>query len=135
MKGTIGSITEKHWTNPQGKEVTFWEFQLEGGQITYSMWSPNFASYKVGQEVEFDLSADKRGDMTKAKLSSVGQFGGQFQQKLSGKGDNKSFSASYSKDITVACIEKGMITKGTEIDATLRHYNSLFLELMGGKDA
>jgi len=45
-------------------------------------------------------------------------------------GKNESFAASYAKDIAVACINQGIIKESKGIDATIRHYNSLFLELM-----
>lgn len=128
MKGKISNINPKSWTNPEGVAKSFWEFTIEGQDTTYSCWQPAFSSKKVGEELDFTVSADKKGNMTRASLSSVGGGqGGRFEPK-----NNKSFAASYAKDMTVAFIGKDIIKTSKDADATINHYYELFLKLMEG---
>jgi len=122
MKATISEIHPKTW-----KDKEFYEFTVEGQDVVYSCWQPAFKDKKVGEEIEFTVTADKRGQMTRATLATTTAYGGRPQQPKS----NKPFGAAYSKDITVEFIKNGQVKTTKEADALILHYYTLFMGLMG----
>lgn len=108
MKGTISNITPKTWTDKTGKVVEFWDFQLKDSQITYTCWQPQFKEKKVGDEIEFTLTADKQGNMTRANLTTVQKTGfqprGKSPEEL--KQSMKLMVLAYAKDTVVVAMQE-----------------------------
>ena len=70
-KGKIASITPDKWNDKD-----FWKFKIEGDNTLFSCFSPGMGSKKVGDEVDFTVKADNRGEMTRATLVGDQKGGG-----------------------------------------------------------
>ena len=125
MKGKIETITPKSWTNPEGQTKNFWEVTIEGVQKQYSCWDAMFAMYKIGDEIEY-IESEKNGRWL-LKMNKPSTGGGFKKDPVK----SESFAASYSKDIAVALIAAGVIKTSKEVDATIHHYFTLFMDKLG----
>ncbi len=128
MKGKIAAKAEKSWTNPEGAVKKFYEVEIEGIQKKYGCWQYNeLAAKNIGDDIEFEES-EKNGRWS-MKLSGSAPKGG-FQSRGKSEAELKqqlrSFAASYSKDLTVACITAGIVKDSKSIDASILHWNNLF---------
>lgn len=114
----VENIIPKNW---QGRE--FAELTLDGK--VYSCWSNAWKSLKIGDDIQGEIVDKGPGKTPHIKIGAAGGGGA---PKSSGGGNVKAFAASYAKDVAVALIQAGIIKTSTEIDATLHHYYSLFVE-------
>ena len=124
MKGVIKAIAEKTW-----KDKVFWEFQLEDDERVFSCWQDSFAGKKIGSDIEFE-AVEKDGRWRAKIAGSGGGFQPRGKSPEEMKQQVRSFSASYSKDIVVACINRDIIKTSKEIDATLLHYYEFFIKVL-----
>ena len=134
MKGKILTKDEKSWTNPENVVKKFFEVEVEGIAKKYSCWQyDKLAAIKIGDEIEFtETEKNGRWSMTLAGTAAKGTFQPRGKSPEELKLQAKSFSASYSKDITVACLEAGLIKDSKQVDASILHYFNLFSGMMGG---
>lgn len=134
MKGKIETKTEREWKNPEGQTKKFFDITIEGIDKKYGCWQYNeLAAKNVGDEIEFE-ETEKNGRWS-MKLAGAAKGGG-FQARGKSpeelKQQARSFSASYSKDLTVACIAAGIIKDSKGIDAAILHWNNLFRGILEG---
>ncbi len=132
MNGKIQTKTERSWTNPENQVKKFFEVEIEGIAKKYSCWQyDKLAAMKIGDEIEFtEVEKNGRWSLTLAGGKPGFQPRGKSPEEI--KLQAKSFSASYSKDITVACLEAGLIKDSKQVDASILHYFNLFSGMMGG---
>lgn len=120
----VEQINNKEW---QGK--TFAELTLDGK--VYSCWQQTIlATLKQGDTVLGEIVDKGAGKTPQIKITTVNGVVASTQHFGGGKGapsKNESFAAAYSKDLAVACINKGAISSSAEIDAMLNHYFDLFM--------
>ncbi len=132
MKGKIAAKAEKEWKNPEGVVKKFYEVEIEGIPKKYGCWQYNELTAKnIGDEIEFEES--EKGGRWSMKLAggkAAFQPRGKSPEEL--KQQVRSFSASYSKDLTVACIAAGIIKDSKAIDASILHWNNLFRGILEG---
>lgn len=136
MKGIISNIEKSAVKMKDGTMKEKFTIQFEGDEKSYEAWS---CAFKVGDEAEGEVSEREWNGKIFHSIKFAGGFkgGGGFQargkspeeialerEKL--KQQVRSFSASYSKDITVSLINQGKLPTSKEIDATLQHYYLFF---------
>ena len=120
-KGKIVFITPKSWTNPEGQIKNFFDFGIDGDATTYTCWQTDFASKKVGDEIEFN--AEQKGNNWRATLAGTAPktSGGGYRpmspeqialEKLKLRQMIVTMSASYAKDIVVALLAKEPMSIG-----------------------
>ena len=137
MKGVIENIEKSAVKMKDGTMKDKFTILFEGDPKVYDAWS---CSYKVGDEAEGEVSEREWNDKTFYSIKFPGSQkaggGGGFQARGKSpeelKQQVRSFAASYSKDIAVACINRDIIKTSKEIDATLLHFYNLFKGILEG---
>jgi hypothetical protein len=128
MKGKIAQIARRQVTMKDGTTKTVTEFTLEGDTGKYSCWA-GMDGKNQGDEVEIEPQGPPN-DYGVTKVRLAGSKPGGFQPRGKSPEEVKlqahSFALSYAKDITVACINMGILKTSQEIDGTVTHYNNLF---------
>jgi hypothetical protein len=128
MKGKIAQIARRQVTMKDGSVKTVTEFTLEGDTGKYSCWA-GMDGKNQGDEVDIEPQGPPN-DYGVTKVRLAGSKPGGFQSRGKSPEELKlqahSFCASYAKDLTVACIDKGILGASKDIDAALLHWNNLF---------
>lgn len=134
MKGTVVSYFEKK--SKVGKPYLNVQMMVEGNQVQYICTDDTLirkVMQSVNEEVEFYTFKSKDGTatfMALPKAADAPKTAPKAYQPVEGD-RNKSFAASYAKDIVCHCIDKEIIKTSQEIDATLIHYFNLCMGLLG----
>jgi len=134
MKGTVVSFFEKKRQKDQSIYLTVL-MNVDGTEAQYfcsDAKTMEMVRDKVGAEIEVETFKSKDGSATFITLPKTNVFK-PFTKKVEVNRD-PSFAASYSKDITIACINNGIVKGSKDIDATLSHYFNYFLSLMNQKE-
>lgn len=141
MKGQIVSFFEK--TKKAGGSYYNVAVEIDGNQVQYlctDAATMEAIKGNVGKQMDFATFKSKDGTATFMTLPKSGSNGGTSTgynpsyRKAPPEGERyTSFAASYAKDIAVACINQGMLKQSGEIDATIDHYFSYFLERLTKK--
>ena len=136
MKGVIENIEKSSVKMKDGTMKDKFTIRFEGDPKAYEAWS---CSHKVGDEAEGEVSEREWNDKTFYSIKFPGSQkagGGGFQSRGKSpeemKQQSRSFAASYSKDIVVACIGRDIIKTSQEIDATLLHFYNFFKGILEG---
>jgi len=105
VKGKISGIIPKTWN-----EKKLWEFTLEENDTVYTCWQDSFAQKKVGEEAEFEVTKDSRGELKKAVFPFSGAKGGYSRGKSPEEIalQKKAFALSYAKDQSGMILEKSI---------------------------
>ncbi len=92
------------WKTKRGDEMHPFEIEMENGDVgVANTKSPDSTkAWPVGEEVSYHLEESERGN----KLTKIYENNG--SSKGGGKGSNKSYALSYSKDLAVAAIGSGL---------------------------
>ena len=132
MTGKVISYFEKKAKT--GKTYLNVQMEVEGATVQY-LCTDEAAIEKVMKSVnetmEFYTFKSKDGTATFMALPKGTKQPSPTPTPTAPDNRNNSFALSYAKDIVCHCIDKGIITKSTEIDATLKHYFTLCQELLG----
>ena len=133
MKGIISSIDKIPITMKDGALKDKFSIRFSDDPKVYEAWS---CHYKVGDEAEGEVSEREWNDKTfysiKFPSSKTGGFQARGKSPEELKQQVRSFAASYSKDIAVACINRDIIKTSKEIDSTFLHFYNLFKGILEG---
>jgi hypothetical protein len=92
----IKDITKKSWN-----DKTFWEVELADG-TKGSCWQPEFASYQIGQDVEFEVTKDaKNNNRFRLKTGNKGFGGGRGKSPEELAQTQRTMVLSYAKDLVL----------------------------------
>jgi hypothetical protein len=133
MKAKIESMTPKEWKNPEGQIKKFYDVTFEGNDKKYGCWQFDLLSkQKVGDEI--DITEVEKNGRFSFTLSGAAKPGfaprGKSPEELSLQ--KNSFAASYSKDLVVAFINKGVLTDAQSCKDNLEYFVPIFNKLLGG---
>ena len=133
MKAKISNIETTPITMKDGTVKDKFTIHFEEDPKAYEAWS---CHYKVGDEVEGEVSKREWNDKTFYSIKFPSSKGGGFQSRGKTpeelKQQLKSFSSAYAKDVTVAFINQGTIKDSKAADASILHYSNLFSGIIGG---
>ena len=122
-RGKIVFITPKSWTSPDGNLKSFFDFGIDGDATTYTCWQSDFASKKIGDEIEFN--AEQKGQNWKATLAGTAKpmgSGGGYRpispeqialEKLKLRSMIVVSSSKYATDIVCKQMEREPLPIGT----------------------
>ena len=98
----IVNIVPKEWN---GKK--FWEIELADG-TKGSCWQPEFAAYSIGQEADFEVQTDARGNK-RLRLKNVAPkpMGARGKSPEEIEQQKRLMVVAYAKDLTVAFVPAG----------------------------
>jgi hypothetical protein len=121
MNGKVESLKKDTWN-----EITYYHVKLEGNPKDYSCWNKECANVKVGDNITF--REEEKNNRWKLILDRPGGTGGG-RAKTPEEINNqlKSFSISYSKDIAVAEINKGIArSEGDMMGLLFQRANAIY---------